>query len=87
MAEELNRKRRAGAKNTESKKGEGRMKRRTEGHPILPIDVFSDLYDAFGEEISTEILDRVQERQISVEEAREYLKYAQGKEKTGKVEM
>ena len=60
------------------------MKRRTEGHPILPINVFSDLYDAFGEEISMEILDRVQERRISVEEAREYLKYAPGKRENGK---
>ena len=61
------------------------MKRRTEGHPILPIEVFWDLYDAFGDEISTEILDRVQERRISVEEARGYLRYARGKEREGNV--
>lgn len=57
------------------------MKRRTEGHPILPIEVFWDLYDAFGDEISTEILDRVQERRISVEEAKGYLRYAGGERK------
>ena len=60
------------------------MKRRTEGHPILPIEVLWDLYDAFGDEISTEILDRVQERRISVEEAERYLKYPRGKESAGK---
>ncbi|MBQ6359902.1 MAG: hypothetical protein IJJ25_01965 [Lachnospiraceae bacterium] len=60
------------------------MKRRTEGHPILPIEVFWDLYDAFGDAISTEILDRVQERRINVEEAKRYLKYARGKESVGK---
>ena len=55
------------------------MKRRTKGHPILPVEVFWDLCDAFGDEISTEILDRVQEKRISVEEAKRYLKYAEEK--------
>ena len=60
------------------------MKRRTKGHPILPVEVFWDLYDAFGDEISTEILDRVQEKRISVEEAKRYLKYA-GEKREGNV--
>lgn len=50
---------------------------------ILPVEMFWYLYGVFGDEISMKILDRVQERRISVEEARGYLKYARGKERKG----
>lgn len=46
------------------------MERRTTGHPILPIDIFADLYEKYGDDTATEILDRVQEGSMTITEAK-----------------
>ena len=43
--------------------------RRTDGHPDLPIDIYCKLSDKFGEEKATEILDKVQEKAMTIKEA------------------
>lgn len=46
------------------------VKRRTEGHPILPIDLFDWLLTCWGEEEAVEVLDKVQEGSLKVEDVR-----------------
>ena len=43
-------------------------KRRTEGHPILPIKLFDWFYENQGEDAAVEILDLVQEGKLKVED-------------------
>ena len=50
------------------------MARRTTGHPILPIDIFGDLLEKFGEDAADEILDRVQEGGMSIDDAEAILR-------------
>ena len=47
--------------------------RRTEGHPILPATVYSDVYDILGVDGADEILDQVQEGRITVEDVERML--------------
>ena len=47
--------------------------RRTSGHPILPAELFSRLYDIGGGDFATEILDQVQEGSMTVEQVRKSL--------------
>ena len=49
------------------------MERRTTGHPILPAELFVDLYDKYGLDTATEILDRMQEGSMSIGEAAQFL--------------
>lgn len=48
-------------------------KRRTEGHPILPISLFDKISDFQGEDAAVEILDLVQEGNLSVEDVEKAL--------------
>lgn len=50
------------------------MARRTEGHPVLPAEVYSGLYDLGGADFADEILDQVQEGSRTIEEAEALLK-------------
>lgn len=50
------------------------MARRTTGHPILPIDIFGDLLEKFGEDAADEVLDRVQEGGMSIDDAETILR-------------
>lgn len=43
-------------------------KRRTKGHPILPIKLFDKICDMWGEDAAIDILDLVQEERMSIED-------------------
>lgn len=47
--------------------------RRTTGHPILPIDLFDEIYQLSGEGEANRILDKVQLGKMSVDDVRTYL--------------
>jgi len=47
--------------------------RKTKGHPILPAEDYSYIYDKFGADAADETLDDVQEGKISVKTLEKYL--------------
>lgn len=47
--------------------------RRTTGHPILPAELYSDLYDLMGADGADEVLDQVQEGRLTVDQVEKAL--------------
>ncbi len=53
------------------------MDRRTTGHPILPAELYVELYDCFNEQIATDTLDKVQEGSMTIKEVKQMLQEKQ----------
>lgn len=49
------------------------MARRTTGHPILPIDLFADILEQFGEDTADMALDNVQDGTWSVDDVENFM--------------
>lgn len=50
------------------------MARRTKGHPILPIGIFADILEQFGEDTADMALDNVQDGIWSVDDVENFMR-------------